>query len=66
MPAPVSRAIPDLFDVTRCPDEPVMPPGFADDRQAALWISRALEAGEECRAAFRAGREWVVNPPKVK
>lgn len=59
----VNRQVPDLADEARCPDEPAIPAAFRNDKEEALWMSRALEAGEECRNAFKALRQWVMEPP---
>src|ERR1700694_2160877 len=49
--------------VRPCPAEPLLPAVFMDDREQALWLSRAIEAGEECRAAHAKLSQWVVEPP---
>lgn len=50
--------------VRDCPDERPMPAVFIDDREMALWISDAIEAGRECRAKSRAQADWMKNPPR--
>jgi hypothetical protein len=48
-----------LADEARCPPEPAIPVLFVDDTEAALWVSRMRDAGAQCRAAFKALREFV-------
>ena len=50
----------ELADPSRCPDEPPIPDAaFADDKEGAVWDSRVRDAGAQCRAAFKALREFV-------
>lgn len=44
--------------VRPCPAEPERSE-LRDDRDLFLWISRALEAGAECRAAHEALSKWA-------
>src|SRR5471032_868831 len=61
-PVIVNRVTPAEL-VRPCPDEPPLPAAFADDREQAGWLDRALEAGAECRAAHRALSTWATEPP---
>lgn len=45
--------------VRPCPAEPERSE-FRDDRDLFLWVSRAIEAGAECRAAHEALARWAT------
>lgn len=57
----VNREVPAEL-VRPCPDEPALPVVFMDDREQARWISDAIDAGAECRAAHRKLAEWAQGP----
>lgn len=60
-PVLVNRAVPAEL-VRPCPEEPVLPAAFEDDREQAAWLDRAVEAGAECRVAHRRLAEWATQP----
>ena len=60
-PVLVERTIPPEL-VRPCPAEPPLPANFDDDREQAVWLDRAIEAGAECRAAHRALATWALAP----
>jgi hypothetical protein len=46
-----------------CPAEPPRNDPFADDNEMFIWISRAIEAGAECRSAHEKLAIWGREPP---
>jgi hypothetical protein len=44
--------------VRLCPRQPDVP-SLADDRGLFVWISRALQAGAECRNQSDAQSKWI-------
>lgn len=57
-PVLVHRQVPAEL-VRPCPAEPERP-AFVDDRDLFVWLSRALQAGAECRAAHGALATWAT------
>lgn len=55
----VHRQVPAEL-VRPCPTEPERP-AFVDDRDLFVWLSRALAAGAECRAAHGALADWATS-----
>jgi hypothetical protein len=47
-----------------CPAEPPHNDPFLDDNEMFIWISRAIEAGAECRSAHGKLADWAMHPPK--
>jgi hypothetical protein len=60
-PVLLNRAVPAEL-VRQCPEEPVLPSAFSDDREQAIWISEAIKAGAVCRAAHAKLSQWVTEP----
>ena len=61
-PVLVNRVPPP--ELTRaCPAEPVRTDPFPDDNDMFIWISRAIEAGAECRSAHDKLATWAKEPP---
>src|SRR5471030_2425725 len=52
---------PDLIQA--CPAEPPRADPFLGDNEMFIWISRAIEAGAECRSAHAKLATWAKEPP---
>jgi hypothetical protein len=46
-----------------CPAEPSRNDPFVNDNEMFIWISRAIEAGAECRSAHEKLATWATEPP---
>lgn len=64
MPVVVKLPVPAEANEAACPPEPKIPDVFVDERDAAIWTSRALEAGDACRIAWGALRRILIERSK--
>lgn len=64
-PVIVTRDPPPAL-VVPCPPEPPRADPFFDDRELFIWISKAIEAGAECRSMHDKLSEWATHPPTAK
>ena len=62
-PVLVNRDPPPAL-ILACPAEPPRNDPFLDDNAMFIWISRAIEAGAECRSAHDKLATWANEPPK--
>ena len=61
-PLLVNRDLPPTL-TQACPAEPPRNEPFLDDNEMFIWISRAIEAGAECRSAHKKLAAWAKEPP---